>query len=426
MAIFLLKKIVMVQFRNYFTTQNEWIFSPNSSVGEISPYYQDFRSFQFKGNFIDSRLIRDLKSLEEEAESVDQALEMMTDLFLDHMLHPNDWLHSRERNLDDQAVFALNIGLLPFENSDGSRGRNLSYTFQIFRNQSIIDLVKHGRWLDDQVSGFEEINYYFAKTKDLLKIRDLQTGIAGRPSQVFDMISPFISELNNQEYLIRQIEFEKSPTYLAVNLTSDFDNWEKSGAAQLDKLNGFKVQSRISGLFDHISQRDLLDIKNRADIFKNIMKMQLEKQPRLHEQDFQLNEQQVNVPEKYRSKQSISIKRTIANALSLLDRPFVWEGNDENGFDVAGFIEYLRLISGLTNIGGKPYIQAAKLRQAGRMIKKYVYAFPGDLLFWGGQGAEYQVGLYMGGGQYIGLKGPGSKVSIQPVTGEPLAYDALF
>ncbi|WP_144266998.1 NlpC/P60 family protein, partial [Oenococcus oeni] len=53
-------------------------------------------------------------------------------------------------------------------------------------------------------------------------------------------------------------------------------------------------------------------------------------------------------------------------------------------------------------------------------------ALPGDLLFWGQRGAEFQVAMYIGGGQYIGLKGPDSKVAIQPISGSPVAYEAIF
>ncbi len=287
-------------------------------------------------------------------------------------------------------------------------------------------MVKHGKWLDDQVSGFEEINYYFSRTDDLLNFRNLQTGLAGKPSDVFKLAQPYIDELNNQELIIRKIEAEKSPSFLAVSLTTDFDNWEKSGAAQLDKVNGFDVQSKISGLFNHVSNQTLATLKHKADIFKNLQQIKKDDARSSSDQYHSVRKAQIKLPNKYMTNQPISVKRTISNALSLIGKPFVWGGDDERGFDIPGFIEYLRAISGLTAIGDKVYIQAAKLRQAGKLKARISQALPGDLLFWGQRGAEFQVAMYIGGGQYIGLKGPDSKVAIQPISGSPVAYEAIF
>ncbi len=242
-------------------------------------------------------------------------------------------------------------------------------------------MVKHGKWLDDQVSGFEEINYYFSRTDDLLNFRNLQTGLAGKPSDVFKLAQPYIDELNNQEVIIRKIEAEKSPSFLAVNLTTDFDNWEKSGAAQLDKVNGFDVQSKISGLFNHVSNQTLATLKHKADIFKNLQQIKKDDARSSSDQYHSVRKAQIKLPNKYMTNQPISVKRTISNALSLIGKPFVWGGDDERGFDIPGFIEYLRAISGLTAIGDKVYIQAAKLRQAGKLKARISQALPGDLLF---------------------------------------------
>lgn len=415
-----------MQFRNYFTNENKWLFSPNTSIGEVSQFFPDMRTFQFQGRFISDELIDTIRAREKHFSTVESALDELTKLLSKKMLDEKKWRHSRDQYADNKALFALNIGIIPFENEDGSRGRNLSYTFQIFRNQSIIDLVKHGKWLDDQVSGFEEINYYFSRTDDLLNFRNLQTGLAGKPSDVFKLAQPYIDELNNQEVIIRKIEAEKSPSFLAVNLTTDFDNWEKSGAAQLDKVNGFDVQSKISGLFNHVSNQTLVTLKHKADIFKNLQQIKKDDARSSSDQYYSVRKAQIKLPNKYMTNQPISVKRTISNALSLIGKPFVWGGDDERGFDIPGFIEYLRAISGLTAIGDKVYIQAAKLRQAGKLKARISQALPGDLLFWGQRGAEFQVAMYIGGGQYIGLKGPDSKVAIQPISGSPIAYEAIF
>jgi cell wall-associated NlpC family hydrolase len=40
----------------------------------------------------------------------------------------------------------------------------------------------------------------------------------------------------------------------------------------------------------------------------------------------------------------------------------------------------------------------------------------GDLVFWGGEGSAYHVGVYIGGGQYLDAANPSSPVGIKPLT----------
>ncbi|MFG1808687.1 C40 family peptidase [Streptomyces sp. NPDC049040] len=40
----------------------------------------------------------------------------------------------------------------------------------------------------------------------------------------------------------------------------------------------------------------------------------------------------------------------------------------------------------------------------------------GDLVFWGGEGSAYHVGVYIGGGQYLDAANPSSPVGIKPMT----------
>jgi cell wall-associated NlpC family hydrolase len=43
---------------------------------------------------------------------------------------------------------------------------------------------------------------------------------------------------------------------------------------------------------------------------------------------------------------------------------------------------------------------------------------PGDLLFWGGRGSAYHVGVYLGGGQFLAAQNPSKGIVI-----EPMSYD---
>ncbi|ASY33352.1 MULTISPECIES: C40 family peptidase [unclassified Streptomyces] len=46
-------------------------------------------------------------------------------------------------------------------------------------------------------------------------------------------------------------------------------------------------------------------------------------------------------------------------------------------------------------------------------------AQPGDLLYWGGAGSAYHVGVYIGNGQYLDAANPGKGVVIQDLSGYP-------
>jgi cell wall-associated NlpC family hydrolase len=44
---------------------------------------------------------------------------------------------------------------------------------------------------------------------------------------------------------------------------------------------------------------------------------------------------------------------------------------------------------------------------------------PGDILYWGGKGSAYHVGVYLGGGQYLDAANPSKGVVIQDLSGYP-------
>ncbi len=115
-----------MQFRNYFTNENKWLFSPNTSIGEVSQFFPDMRTFQFQGRFISDELIDTIRAREKHFSTVESALDELTKLLSKKMLDEKKWRHSRDQYADNKALFALNIGIIPFENEDGSRGRNLT------------------------------------------------------------------------------------------------------------------------------------------------------------------------------------------------------------------------------------------------------------------------------------------------------------
>jgi cell wall-associated NlpC family hydrolase len=44
---------------------------------------------------------------------------------------------------------------------------------------------------------------------------------------------------------------------------------------------------------------------------------------------------------------------------------------------------------------------------------------PGDLIFWGGEGSAYHVGVYIGDGNYLDAANPSTPVGIKPLTYSP-------
>lgn len=44
---------------------------------------------------------------------------------------------------------------------------------------------------------------------------------------------------------------------------------------------------------------------------------------------------------------------------------------------------------------------------------------PGDILYWGGAGSAYHVGVYVGGGQFVGAQNPSTGVVLRPLSYDP-------
>lgn len=44
---------------------------------------------------------------------------------------------------------------------------------------------------------------------------------------------------------------------------------------------------------------------------------------------------------------------------------------------------------------------------------------PGDILYWGGAGSAYHVGIYVGGGEFVGAQNSGTGVVQRPLSYDP-------
>ena len=106
---------------------------------------------------------------------------------------------------------------------------------------------------------------------------------------------------------------------------------------------------------------------------------------------------------------SVSGGRIAGNAAKYLGVPYVYAGTSPAGFDCSGLIYYAAKEAG---------ISLPRTSQAQSTLGSYVSVSDlqaGDLVFWGGVGSAYHVGVYIGNGQYIHAPEPGQNVTVQSV-----------
>ena len=106
---------------------------------------------------------------------------------------------------------------------------------------------------------------------------------------------------------------------------------------------------------------------------------------------------------------SVSGGSIAGNAAKYLGVPYVYAGTSPAGFDCSGLIYYAAKEAG---------ISLPRTSQAQSTLGSYVSVSDlqaGDLVFWGGVGSAYHVGVYIGNGQYIHAPEPGQNVTVQSV-----------
>lgn len=106
---------------------------------------------------------------------------------------------------------------------------------------------------------------------------------------------------------------------------------------------------------------------------------------------------------------SVSGGSIAVNAAKYLGVPYVYGGTSPAGFDCSGLIYYAAKEAG---------ISLPRTSQAQSTLGSYVSVSDlqaGDLVFWGGVGSAYHVGVYIGNGQYIHAPEPGQNVTVQSV-----------
>ncbi|KRK88011.1 C40 family peptidase [Lentilactobacillus sunkii] len=101
---------------------------------------------------------------------------------------------------------------------------------------------------------------------------------------------------------------------------------------------------------------------------------------------------------------------SLAKQLATQNIPYVWGGESLNGMDCSGLTDYVYQKAAGISLGHYTVTQES------HVTKKAVSAAqPGDLLFWGNEGASYHVAIYIGNNQYVAAPQPGQNVEVETI-----------
>ncbi|WP_283679188.1 C40 family peptidase [Lentilactobacillus sp. Marseille-Q4993] len=101
---------------------------------------------------------------------------------------------------------------------------------------------------------------------------------------------------------------------------------------------------------------------------------------------------------------------SLAKKLAGQNIPYVWGGESLSGMDCSGLTDYVYQKAANIKLGHYTVTQES------HVTKKAVSAAkPGDLLFWGAQGATHHVAIYIGNNQFVAAPQPGQNVDIETI-----------
>lgn len=98
------------------------------------------------------------------------------------------------------------------------------------------------------------------------------------------------------------------------------------------------------------------------------------------------------------------------------DIPYVWGGKTAAGLDCSGLVAKAYRTAGVSipayTVAEEAYVATQDVQSESDILSE---AQPGDLLFWGGHGATWQVAIYVGDGQYVIASEPGQQVQVASI-----------
>jgi cell wall-associated NlpC family hydrolase len=101
----------------------------------------------------------------------------------------------------------------------------------------------------------------------------------------------------------------------------------------------------------------------------------------------------------------------LAKQLATQNIPYVWGGESLSGMDCSGLTDYVYRHAANISLGHYTVTQESKVTK-----EAVSQAQPGDLLFWGSEGATYHVAIYIGNNQFVAAPKPGDNVEVETIS----------
>lgn len=102
---------------------------------------------------------------------------------------------------------------------------------------------------------------------------------------------------------------------------------------------------------------------------------------------------------------------SLAKQLATQNIPYVWGGESLQGMDCSGLTDYVYQKAAGISLGHYTVTQESHVTK-----EAVSEAQPGDLLFWGDEGATHHVAIYIGNNQFVAAPQPGQNVDVETIS----------